>query len=307
MKVKFPEEYPGTDLDSLRRAVTRMQTYSAEVDTIDVSAAYTVVSEDDLVLVTTGSSAIAITLPFIDDAQRKHYYVKKIDSGTGIVTVSASTGETIDGGTVVLVSQYDVCAVVPQRSEGIPTPIRTWWTVPRKQTSRLRSLTQSFISWRPGASPATLITPGIDPEGDAWFFNAAAESIRTYVTMPIDWDKSQDVTLRMLVNTFGVAETDGDDLVTVLDYVVGEVHTVSMAAYTKAGASISNTTTFTTAKGLVGAMYYVDFILSKDNINNGWAPGDLSDGFGFEFELSNTIEIADMFVTGSKVIYTALY
>ncbi len=305
-RVKAPEVYPGTDIDSIRRAVVEAQNFSLEVDTRDVSAAYTLVSEDDLILVTTGSSNIAITLPTIDDAQRKAYYVKKIDSGVGVVTVSASGSETIDGGTVRLVDQYSVCAVIPQRSEGIPTPIRTWWTVPRKQTGLLRSVQQSFIDWRPGATPATIITPSTNPEADAWYFNATAESIRTYITMPVDWDKSQDVTLRMNVNTFGT-DTDGQDLVTEIDYITTEVHVPGSGQYAKAGTSVFDTLTFTTAQGLTDSTYYVDFGLDQDQATNGFTPGDTTDGFGIEFNMNSVAEISDIFVLGSKLIYTALY
>lgn len=65
----------------------------------------------DCLLVTTGSSSIVITLPPVEFGGP--VLVKKIDSGTGAVTVKTADGSTIDGvagatGRVQAATQYAV-------------------------------------------------------------------------------------------------------------------------------------------------------------------------------------------------------
>lgn len=59
------------------------------------SANYTA-APGDFVMVTTGSSAITVTLP-ASPGLGTYVTVKKIDSGTGAVTVKTSDGSTVDG------------------------------------------------------------------------------------------------------------------------------------------------------------------------------------------------------------------
>lgn len=58
------------------------------------SANYTALN-GDVVLVTTGASAITVTLPTA--APDAVVIVRKVDSGTGAVTVKTADGSTIDG------------------------------------------------------------------------------------------------------------------------------------------------------------------------------------------------------------------
>ncbi len=301
-RVKAPEVYPGTDLDSIRRAVVEGQNFSLEVDTRDVSAAYTLVSEDDLILVTTGSSNIAITLPFIDDAQRKPYYVKKIDSGTGVVTVSASTGETIDGSTVRLATQYSVCAVIPQRSEGIPTPVRTWWKIPRTTVGLLRS---HRLAWSFGSTPPTIFTAGFSPTIRGSLINTTSERLTSNTIMPIDWDKSQDVTLRIMI-LLPFNETENDTLSLEIFYTTPLVHTTG-ENFNKTHTTDTLDTDYTAAKGHAQYdMYFIDFILAQDDTENGFAPGDNSIGFVIELYLTNTTQVGSVVILDTQLIYTSL-
>ena len=128
-RVTVSNFYVGDDFDSLRRAVEAIQQFSTEIDTVNVTEAYQVLTEDDLVLVTSGGSDFAITLPFVDDAQRKSYVFKKVDASADTTTIQGSTGETIDGTTKTLTSQYQVVRLIPQRETGIGTEIRGWHLV----------------------------------------------------------------------------------------------------------------------------------------------------------------------------------
>ncbi len=120
--------FVGDDLQSISRAIETLQQITTEVDTINVSAAYQVLSEDDVVLVTSGGSDFTITLPYIDDSQRKLYIVKKVDAAN-TVTLQGSGSETIDGGTQTLTSQYQVLRLMPQREIDKDTKIRGWHVV----------------------------------------------------------------------------------------------------------------------------------------------------------------------------------
>lgn len=128
-RVQPDKVYPGNDLDSIKRAIEQLSEFTTELDTRRVSANTTLESDDDLVLVTTGAGNITITLPYIDDAQRKSYWVKKIDAGGGQVTVQGSGSETIDGGTVTLANPLDVVHLIAERNTNITSPIRGWHVV----------------------------------------------------------------------------------------------------------------------------------------------------------------------------------
>lgn len=56
--------------------------------------------------VTTSTSTITITLPTLADNLGREYTIKKIDTGTGKITVDGEGSETIDGVTTVDVSEY---------------------------------------------------------------------------------------------------------------------------------------------------------------------------------------------------------
>jgi len=77
-------------------------TAAANYKTVESVSANTTVSKD-VTLVTTGSSAIAITLP-ASPSNGQIATVKKIDSGTGTVVISGDSGNshTVDGGTHTL-------------------------------------------------------------------------------------------------------------------------------------------------------------------------------------------------------------
>ena len=78
------------------------------------SASYTVTDADgvSVVYVTTGSTDRTVTLPTAADNAGRVITIKKVDSGTGIVTVDGEGSETIDGLTTrVCYFQYDFMTV----------------------------------------------------------------------------------------------------------------------------------------------------------------------------------------------------
>ena len=72
------------------------------------SADYTITDTDGVstVLVTTGSSTITVTLPTAADNTGRVITVKKVDSGTGKITLDGEGSETIDGYTSTNIGTY---------------------------------------------------------------------------------------------------------------------------------------------------------------------------------------------------------
>jgi hypothetical protein len=92
------------------RIVNAVQAGKASGAVVSKSASYTAVSTDGTVLATAGAAGITITLPAAASAQQ--LVVKKVDAGTGDVTVVPASG-TIDGASNTLIStRYAVVTVV---------------------------------------------------------------------------------------------------------------------------------------------------------------------------------------------------
>lgn len=80
-----------------------------------LSANTTLDSTYDFVPVTTGASAITITLPTAVSADGLTYTITKVDSGAGAVTVATTSSQTINGSTTYLLNvQYDSVTLVAQ-------------------------------------------------------------------------------------------------------------------------------------------------------------------------------------------------
>lgn len=78
---------------------------------------YTIVENDDIILVDCTSGAVTITLPSAVGLSGKSYVIKKIDASGNAVTVDGQGSETIDGsGTKSLSSQWDYVKVI---SDGV--------------------------------------------------------------------------------------------------------------------------------------------------------------------------------------------
>ena len=76
---------------------------------------FTILDSDgtDIVLATAGSSAVTVNLPAAANNSGRELIIKKVDSGTGSITVDANASETIDGFlTVQIAFQYDVIRIV---------------------------------------------------------------------------------------------------------------------------------------------------------------------------------------------------
>lgn len=83
------------------------------VETIRVVTANAVLSETDQVLVCDKATAMSVTLPDAT-ASGKMFRVKSIN--TGVVTLTADTGDTIDGETTQPINRWDSISVVDYTS-----------------------------------------------------------------------------------------------------------------------------------------------------------------------------------------------
>ena len=81
---------------------------------VNKTAGYTALIQDEVILVTTGSSAnVTITLPTTVGKKGKYYMIKKIDAGTKAAVIDGHGDETIDGAaTLSLNAQYNVALIV---------------------------------------------------------------------------------------------------------------------------------------------------------------------------------------------------
>jgi hypothetical protein len=87
----------GICTEVIERKVKNIVTFT-EADTITIN--------DEIILADATDAAFAITLPNAAETKGMEFVVKKVDSGTNAVTLTA------DGGTVTLDAQYDVVVIV---------------------------------------------------------------------------------------------------------------------------------------------------------------------------------------------------
>jgi hypothetical protein len=77
-------------------------------------------SQSGIIMVTTGSSAITVTLPTAVGNAQLMYVIKKADNGSGTVTIATTASQTIDGtSTKTLTNQYADISVVSDGSNWI--------------------------------------------------------------------------------------------------------------------------------------------------------------------------------------------
>lgn len=82
------------------------------------TADYALTSSDDVVVGDSTSRLVILALPEASTVTGKVYYVKRSNSGSNLVRVSASSGDTLDGvSTLVLGTQYDEAVVVSDGSD----------------------------------------------------------------------------------------------------------------------------------------------------------------------------------------------
>lgn len=104
----------GTEGKALRVG-SSLPAWAWQETTSAKSADYTVTDTDGIttVLMTTGATDRTVTLPTAADNSGRKLVIKKVDSGTGVVTVDGEGAETIDGAaSVCLQSQYDSVTLI---------------------------------------------------------------------------------------------------------------------------------------------------------------------------------------------------
>jgi len=97
---------------------TAAQRVLIPITALSSGSPYTVLSTDEVLLITTGASAYTVNLPAASTAGRK-VLVIKVDSGAGAITVTPNGSDTIEGAaTKVISSQYGKVGIV---SDGTAT------------------------------------------------------------------------------------------------------------------------------------------------------------------------------------------
>lgn len=78
-----------------------------------VSTNYNVLISDAVLLCTTGSSSFTVTMLDATSVRSQQFIIKKVDSGSGVVTIGTSFGQTIDGkSTYTLINQNQFVSVI---------------------------------------------------------------------------------------------------------------------------------------------------------------------------------------------------
>lgn len=95
-------------LESIMNKIDEGLTYTTRPPTRTVTAVYTVVDNDSIVL---ASGTFAVTLPSVKPSKDRLITIK--NTGSGTITVTAQSGENIDGSnTYAMASQYDTVQLI---------------------------------------------------------------------------------------------------------------------------------------------------------------------------------------------------
>ena len=156
---------------------------------------------------------------------------------------------------------------------------------------------------RKGSTAPTDATIGTTPTIGVLLFDATAETGSVFVTMPQNWDRTQDCGLTLYC-ALTSTRTNGESLDITLDY------TVPVALTTGSGAGKTSTQktasrTVTTAEGLAaGDVYPVSFTLESGDATNPFTSSDAV-GFGLEIHLTNVTGVPAFHLLGIRLDYTA--
>jgi hypothetical protein len=95
-------------IESLVRKIDENLQFTTRPPTRSVTAAYSVLDNDAIVL---ANGTFAVTLPYAKPSTNRSLAIKNIGEGT--ITVTAQSGETIDGeATYVMDAQYDTVQII---------------------------------------------------------------------------------------------------------------------------------------------------------------------------------------------------
>lgn len=105
-------------------ATAHFDRFNVNLEVRRTLVAYQMDPLDDLIVADATGGAITVTLPWVQEAQPKLYFVKRQNAGVNAVNVAGRGGQLLDGATpVVLALQYAVLTVIPDAALG------QWWIV----------------------------------------------------------------------------------------------------------------------------------------------------------------------------------
>jgi hypothetical protein len=95
-------------LENIFKAIDSNLQFVTRPNTTSVTSTYTVIDSDSVIL---ANGTFAVTIPFAKPSLNRSLVIKNIGSGT--VTVTAQSGEYIDGdATYAMAAQYDTVQIV---------------------------------------------------------------------------------------------------------------------------------------------------------------------------------------------------
>lgn len=170
-------------------------------------------------------------------------------------------------------------------------------------TTITRALHLPVVSWRGGATAPSAVTIGTTPTIEAQRFAATNELISIYVSLPVEADLSQNISL-VLQWSLVSAETDADTLDVTCDYTA-TVPNSTGDGIAKTSTQITGQVTVTTANGLAaGDIYEMTLTIASGDATN---PLASATGLAIEFHLTNTTGVASADFLDADLVYTALY
>jgi len=117
---QVPEEWPDSREHRilLAKAIQQLQGIVRHhpVQVVSLTASYTMVDIDSLILGDATAGNITVTLLTAAGREGREIYVKKIDSSSFTVTIDAAGSETLDGSTTTVLTQEN--AVRGYKSDG---------------------------------------------------------------------------------------------------------------------------------------------------------------------------------------------
>jgi len=149
---------PGVETDTHRLRIgdgataTTSLAVHQPIRTYAATGDVTLADSDDYthVFVTTSTTDRTITLPTAADNANRQYVIKKVDSGSGTVTIDGEGAETIDGeATKILTTQYSWMVIVCDGSawhvvDYYHAPYDTGWTINSDWTNAELTVTHNF-------------------------------------------------------------------------------------------------------------------------------------------------------------------
>ena len=170
-------------------------------------------------------------------------------------------------------------------------------------TPMKRQFIMTIDQFRKGVTAPADVTIGTTPTIPAFRFNATAELVSAFISLPTNFDYDIDSNL-LLFWSLANTQINGDNLNVTLDYTAARAFETGKGV-NKTSTQLTDSITLTTAQGLaVADVYTTRFILDRNDANNPMSEG--TTGIAVEFHLTDIVDVTEIHLIGVCVSYEAL-